>query len=207
MIVVRNVLKKNGTHSDNANICSQRNRSSTLLSNSDTEITDINICAWNIQGLTSDKLSNSILGRFMKQFDILLITETWASEHDHFVLPHYIYHNFPRKYLHRKAKRCSGGIGVFIHQKITRGITIWKYFKDIIVWLKFKSDFFNFDQDLYIAVIYLVPEGSTHEEEDLMSILYDHVRLLPSKCDYILCGDLNGRTNNSPVCHVLSNTW
>ena len=59
--------------------------------NSDDNFTDIKICAWNIEGLTADKLMDDILGNFLLVFHILLLTETWACKVDNFCIPGYIY--------------------------------------------------------------------------------------------------------------------
>ena len=44
----------------------------------------LNICSWNINGLTQTKLSDDILGKFLTKFDIILLSETWSSEGDNF---------------------------------------------------------------------------------------------------------------------------
>ena len=59
---------------------------------------------WNIQGLSQDKLSDVILGNMLKEYDIILLSETWASDQDEFVLDGFDYHNYPRKIYTRIVK-------------------------------------------------------------------------------------------------------
>ena len=67
---------------------------------------------WNIHGLSQDKLSDDILGSMLKQYDLILISETWASDQSDFILEGFEYHNYPRHYSHQNCKRNSGGLGV-----------------------------------------------------------------------------------------------
>ena len=165
---------------------------------SDGEYPDIKICSWNIGGLTVDKLTDDILGKFLSDFHILLLTETWTCNMDNLSLPGYTYFNYPRLKMHPNARRCSGGIGIFVKDDIMNGISVWKNYGDIIVWIVLKSEYFGFKSDVYIGTVYLVPEGSPHENEDLISLMYDQVKYVPANCDYFLCGDWNGRTNTLP---------
>ena len=117
---------------------------------SDGEYPDIKICSWNIGGLTVDKLTDDILGKFLSDFHILLLTETWTCNMDNFSLPGYTYFNYPRSKMHPNARRCSGGIGIFVKDDIMNGISVWKNYGNIIVWIVLKSEYFGFKSDIYI---------------------------------------------------------
>ena len=64
----------------------RRNRPSTSWSNPTSSFSIangcINILFWNIHVLSQDKLSDSILGNVLKKYDIILLSETWASDQD-----------------------------------------------------------------------------------------------------------------------------
>lgn len=89
----------------------------------------------------------------------------------------------------------SGGLGFFVKNTIMNGVVIGKHYKDIIAWVILKGDFLGFDYDIYVGNVYLVPEGSTHENEELIALLYDQVKYVPINCEIILSGDYNARTN------------
>ena len=37
------------------------------------------------------------------------------------------------------------------------------------MWIVVKSEYFGFSSDVYLGTVYLVPEGSSHEHEDLIA--------------------------------------
>ena len=49
-------------------------RPSTMSSKKQT----VRIISWNINGLSEDKLYDEILGTFLQNFNLILLTETWA---------------------------------------------------------------------------------------------------------------------------------
>ena len=154
----------------------------------------VNIISWNINGLTPDKLNKNVLGSFLEDYDIILLCETWASEQDDFTLEGFKYYNYPRKYKHHAAKRNSGGLGVFIRNELQNGVTIWTNTDDVIAWIILKRSFFGFENDIYVANVYIVPEGSTYLKYDEFSLFYDQILKVPDGCGILLCGDYNART-------------
>lgn len=63
----------------------------TLINDPNRAIDHIKICAWNIEGLTDEKLTNELIGRFLQNFDLILVTETWCYSDDNFDLKGYTY--------------------------------------------------------------------------------------------------------------------
>ena len=140
---------------------------------------NVKFCSWNICGLYDHKLCDDMLGPFLKLHDVIFITETWACDTDHFRLEGYVYHNFSRKIKHPNAKRNSGGIGIFIRKEMVEGIEIKKCIDDVVVWVKLNGNFFGTIRDIYIAVAYIVPEGSTHSRHDPFALLHDEIASIP----------------------------
>ena len=114
----------------------------------------VKVLSWNIHGLSQDKLSDDILGTMLKGYDIILLSETWASDHDDFVLEGFEYHNYPRKCMHLNGARNSGGLGVFIRQSIREGIDIWCHTEDIVVWYILRKSFFGIKM-IYTWVMFI----------------------------------------------------
>ena len=155
----------------------------------------IRFCFWNINGLTATKLSDCVLGGFLKSFHVIMLCETWSDGSDSFELEGFVYYDFPRKYRHKNAKRASGGLGLFVNNEIKRGVEIIKNCKDVLLWVKLRSDFFHIDSDIYIANVYVVPEHSTNVTNDAFGMLQCELANLPSNYKVLMCGDLNAATN------------
>ena len=84
----------------------------------------MNVCA-----LSDWKLADGILGSHFKRFDIILLQEAWSADGDEFNLNGYEFYNFPRKYRHKLSVRNSGGLGIFVNQRLTKGVQILKHQK------------------------------------------------------------------------------
>ena len=91
--------------------------------------------------------------------------------------------------MHHNARRNSAAIGIFVQYYIVNGPSIWKHYNDVIVWIVLKSAYFVFSSDVYLGTVYLVPEGSSHEHEDLIALMYDQVIYVPAKCGYF-CAEI-----------------
>ena len=70
--------------------------------------------------------------------------------------------------------------------------------EDIIAWKKLKKDFFGLQKDIFIANIYIVPEGSVHLKHVPLITLHNDISNLTKDCEIICCGDYNERTNTLP---------
>ena len=158
----------------------------------------INIICWNINGLSQEKLNDALLGVFLKNYDVILLNETWASDVDDYILDGFVYHNYPRKCKHSKSKRESGGLGIFVNRDIQDGVIRWAHTDDIIAWIILKKSFFGFEKDIYLGTVYIVPEGSTYLKYDEFNLLYQQILKVPDDSEIALCGDFNARTGITP---------
>ena len=66
---------------------------------------------------------------------------------------------------------------------------------DVIVWIKLKRDFFGHPRYIYIAVVYIVPENSTHARHDPFGLLQNDIAYIPPGSQILLCGDYNAHTS------------
>ena len=156
----------------------------------------LKLCYWNIHGVNDAKLSNDFLGKFLTQYDLILIAETWAGKGDTYQLPGYTYHNFPRQYTHPSAWRSSGGLGIFIRHDIEEGVQIGNNVHDVIAWLKLRKEFFDIPRDIWVSLIYITPETSLHKDTDEFSLLEREFASVPKDCDILACGDFNAHTSD-----------
>ena len=101
----------------------------------------IKICCWNVNGLTQTRLSKDLIGDYLSMFDLILLCETWAADDDDYELQGYTFYNYPRPFKQHNARRCSGGLGIFIRNSIINGVQILKLTKNMIVWIKIEKHF------------------------------------------------------------------
>ena len=175
-------------------------------SDTDESHSNVRICCWNINGLSQYKLSDDISGNFLNSFDIILLSETWATNDDVFEMEGFTFHNYARQMKHCDARRNSGGLGIFTWNDIAEGVQLLKHTKDIIAWLRLDKGYFGLDTDLYIANLYIVPIGSTHLTDDPFAIVNDDLTQLPDCCQILICGDCNARTGIRADYNV-DDTW
>lgn len=154
---------------------------------------------WNCNGLTESKLSNNDFVRLLTDNDILVLTESWTGKHFENCFCDFTAFNFYRKFRHRRAKRNSGGIVIFIRDSILPGVSVVRNHHDTIVWLKLDKIFFNFQTDIYLSCLYLWPDESPASkiiDVDLFDVLSDDVTYFEQHGSVLLAGDWNARVGN-----------
>ena len=111
-----------------------------------------------VEGLSLAKRSSSDFTELICKYDIICLSETWSSSHTDVMLKGYdkVFHSF-RTYQHKRAKRPSGGIIIYIKNCIAKGVDIVKNTIDCIVWIKLDKYFFNFENDIYLCATYIAP--------------------------------------------------
>ena len=127
------------------------------------------------------------------------MTEAWTDKDSDFHLPGYHSYNFFRKVKHKRAKRNSGGIFIFIRDSLKDGVLIIRNHFDTIIWLKLDRHFFGFDEDCYLSSVYLWSYESSIRgtiDDDLFEILQNDIFDLDSRGKLFIIGDFNGRVSN-----------
>ena len=115
----------------------------------------LKILVWNCNGLTNDKITEQEFIDLIKSSDITILSESWTNNFSEINIDGYLCHNLYRKFRHRNAKRNSGGIVVYINEKLSEGISIVKNNFDTIVWLKIDNTFFSLNSNVYLCELYL----------------------------------------------------
>ena len=135
----------------------------------------------NVQGLASKRLNKLHSDFFVNLFennDILLFTETWASEMTELDFKDFEYIPLHRTEIHRSARRDSGGLIIYIRSCYFKGVEqLCKDADDIIV-LRFDKDFFGFDSDLFLMYCYVLPDNSARiclQETHTFERICDHI--------------------------------
>ena len=91
----------------------------------------------------------------------------------------------------------------YVKNDICSGVKVFKQGPDEMIWLILDKHFFNMEKDLALCVCYKVPENSSYEphvSRDVLDVIVEDMAVLDEKygCDFIVCGDLNGRTGTEP---------
>ena len=148
-------------------------------------------------GYESDTLTTEPPGR--GQNDIILLTEAWTYKDSDFNLPRYDANSFFRKVKHKRAKRNSGGIFIFIRDSFKDCVSIIRNHFDSIIWLKLDRHFFGFDEDCYLSSVYLWSYESSIRgttDDDLFEILQNDIFDFDSHGKLFIICDFNARVSN-----------
>ena len=107
----------------------------------------------------------------------------------------------------RRARRNSGGIIIYIKDTIRQGIKLVKNDIDCIIWIVMDKNFFQLENDWYLAVAYIPPENSNYHtiyDVDIFNKLEEELCFYKSKGHKIaLLGDLNSRIGRK--CDFIEN--
>ena len=86
----------------------------------------MNIASWNIHGLTRHKLEDQNFVQLVSSYDICFLYESWTDVNSKIDITGYTAYNFYRKILHKRAKRCSGGVCLYMKNNVVEGVTVVK---------------------------------------------------------------------------------
>ena len=142
-------------------------------------------------------MTDSNFLQLISNYDIICFSETWTNKHSNIEIKGYSdpIHSF-RKFKHKRAKRSSGGLLVYIKDSIRKGVSIVRNEVDCIVWLKFDKGFFGLSENLFLAALYFAPENSPSYDlydGDLFQILQNDVMHFSDTGSVFITGDTNSR--------------
>ena len=157
----------------------------------------LSISSWNVNGLGQKHREDMFLESITKH-DINILLETWKGDCPDVKIPDYYSFNKCRT-KKKKARRNSGGIIVYIKNKIKRGV---EYLNNITssqnrVWLKLEKTFFGLADDIYLCGIYIPPLSSPHYDNEYQNLEYE-ISILSTKGKIMLMGDFNSRISTYP---------
>lgn len=158
------------------------------------------ILSWNINGINDKLKDKEIQNMLFKKNDIIILSETheYKNIKVNYNIPGFEYFPFARSFVHKKAPWPSGGIGIFVRMDLLNGIEKPYSHDESIVWLRLKSSFFGWNEDVLIASVYFSPANSTYVNNanictDYFNILNDEICKHKGKGKIYICGDFNAR--------------
>ena len=151
-----------------------------------------------------NKLQSEELIQVFKNNDIVLLTESWLGDEAIVNVNGYQHFQLNRTLNKQGAKRNSGGIIAYIRNELVTDKTLFLQDCDDILWLKLDGHLFNLSDDVFLSLIYNVPEGSSRQglmdNMNLFDRLSDHMiqikNLTDNRCQFLVCGDFNARTSD-----------
>ena len=139
--------------------------------------------------MSEEKKSDECFVKFITEYDIICLSETWTSKKSSIELSGYSDPiHFYRKTVHRIAKRNSGGLIVYIKD----GIQLIKNVFDCMIWPRLDKTFFKMSEDIYYCAIYIPPENSRFHQLydiDIFKILEMDITEYSNKGQIVVAGD------------------
>ncbi len=151
-------------------------------------------------GRRNSKIHDSNFQEILKQYDVILLIETWTSESSEYGIDGYTSYCAHRTLKKKKAKRDSGGLIVYVRDSIAQGIECILRENDEMLWLKLDKQFFGLNQDALICLCYAVPSNSTRQDMIEMDV-FDKLQMRIAEFEseennnYLIVGDFNARTS------------
>ena len=156
----------------------------------------LSVIVWNCNGLTEQKLSDPDFKSHLCENDVIILLESWTDNSSEIEIEGFFVYNFYRKFRHKRARRNSGGIVIYIRENIKNGISVVKNHFDTLIWLKFDKHFFRFQEDIYLCGLYLWSEDApiaSSVDVDLFDLLSQDIASYENLGSILLAGDWNCR--------------
>jgi len=109
---------------------------------------------WNIEGLTTEKINDPHFLKTISQFSIIGFVETWPWTNDSdsiFNIPGFHFVDGSNRKKHRKARRNSGGINIFVKNSLSKGVKKLPKSHSDILWIRLDHSFFQSRQRYYFS--------------------------------------------------------
>lgn len=155
----------------------------------------------NINRLSKEKLkSEKFIKEILTLFSINCLVETFTNKDSQISVANLKeFHSYRQNEL-KSSKRSSGGILCYLKQKFNTAVDLVKSRHDDLLWIKFKKEHFTIDRDIYLCIVYIIPENSTslRHRTDSFEILKLEIDEFSKIGDIIIGGDFNSRIGLLP---------
>ena len=167
-----------------------------IMSNS----SKISIGCWNLNGLYDEnnklKTKNHLFLQETKYLDIIALLETHIGNDTPVAFEGYFPISISRDI--SKNARYFGGITVFIKNSLRHGVEMIRNKGADYLWLRLGA--IRTEGNVYLCICYVPPENSTYtkaKQYDIVQSIEADIAEFAPLGKIIICGDLNGRTNNT----------
>ena len=120
----------------------------------------MSVFSFNINGNLDVKLQNIEFVQAIQNYDIIFLSECWINSKTSITLDNYTCFKKTRK-RKKRAKRDSGGLCIFVKNKLAHLFTNinWSYEDGIV--LKIKNEFNPLQKHIYFIFTYMKPSSSS----------------------------------------------
>ena len=140
----------------------------------------------------------------INDIDLVIFTETWSNENFNYSVPNFKHHTLHRVKNVNRSKRSSGGLIVYIHERLSDNVEFLKTSEDCVLWVRLKncSSSCELANDVLLCVAYNVPKGSSREvfiDRNIFDIITNdmlYYENMYTDCQFVITGDFNARISN-----------
>ena len=171
--------------------------------NSSHYISHLSVGSWNVQGLKGssyNKLDDPTFIKEISKHHVIGLVETHCTHDSDLTVPGYCSYQACRP---KSGNKAHGGVVALVKTELKKGVKFYPARTNDLVWVCLKKEFFNTNEDIYIAVVYLSPINSTYAKRldyDVFDVLEQEIAKFSSKGQVIVMGDFNARTSTFPDC-------
>ena len=117
----------------------------------------LRVGSFNCQGIVG-KMDDPVFLNDISKYDIFGVCETWLNKgNDALNIPNYKFYPLSRSN-ERERGQPRGGVGWFIRESLRRYIKVlYDISNENMFFCKLDKDFFNFNEDVYVGIIYIPP--------------------------------------------------
>ena len=142
------------------------------------------------------------LDNVFRSHDILLFCETWGNELYDYGKKGFKHITLHRTSKHKRARRDSGGLIVYIADRLYHDDCFVKHVSDCLIMIQLKGLDVGLVNDLYLCLCYNIPTGSSREnvvDQNIFDMLTEEIIFLEEtfgEANIIVLGDLNARVGD-----------
>ena len=164
----------------------------------------MSILLYNVQGLVRYKLTDPDFINYVSKYDLILVCESWTSKTSNITISGF--ESFPshRPKVNKKARRCSGGVILYVKEHFVKGVSVIKDDTPDIIWARLDKDYFALENDLLLCLAYVMPSnssGNTYIVHDIFDQLVLDITKFEEEFtnpSYLIAGDFNARVSSEP---------
>lgn len=163
----------------------------------------------NVQGLITkyhNKLDSNELVNIFENNDIIGLTETWSGNEYNYDVNGFTAFALHRNTNRRGAKRKSGGIILYLRNKLVTKDNVVIEHTDSHLWVKIDKTVNGLNKNLFICLCYIIPSNSSRQiqvENNVYDLMLNDIISIKDTygeehCLFMIMGDTNSRTGILP---------
>ena len=157
------------------------------------------------------KLTDPEFISYVNKYDVILLCETWTSKLSSLSISGFEVFASHRPKINKKARRCSGGVILYVKESLLKAVTVVKDDVPDMLWVRLDKNHFGFVNDLLLCLCYVIPNTSSSQtaiEYDIFDQIVLDIARFENEFDnplFLVAGDLNSRVAAEPD-HVVHDT-